>query len=317
MAIPVTPTRIGIDVSKDELVVCIDPDQPLLTLENSPHAIRQWLASLPQGPIEIAVEATNTFHIDLVDLAHRRGHTLFLIDGFRLSRYRDSVGIRAKTDSCDARLLQRYLSHERKQLLPWTPPCREYTVLQRLIRRRAVLVKARTTLKQSFKGLPELKRSCDAVIRQLERLDLLIINRLQQTLKSAQWDDDAQRCQAIEGVGPITSASLATAFHRGPFKSADAFVAFHGLDVRVRDSGKLKGRRKLSKKGDPELRRLLYLAAKTASRSESWKPLYQRYLDRGLSKIQSLVILARKIARIAFSLMKNQSTYQPKTLNIA
>ena len=37
-----------------------------------------------------------------------------------------------------------------------------------------------------------------------------------------------------------------------------------GLDVRVRDSGTFRGRRKLTKKGDPEVRRLLYNAAMAA-----------------------------------------------------
>ena len=49
-----------------------------------------------------------------------------------------------------------------------------------------------------------------------------------------------------------------------------------------------------------------------ASRSATWQPFYQRYRDRGLSRIHSLVILARKLARVAFALMKNQTTYQPK-----
>lgn len=41
---------------------------------------------------------------------------------------------------------------------------------------------------------------------------------------------------------------------RGRFKTSDAFIAFLGMDVRVRDSGGYRGRRKLTKAGDPELR---------------------------------------------------------------
>ena len=167
-------------------------------------------------------------------------------------------------------------------------------------------------MQQSLAGIPGLKRSCTALFRQLTRLDTLIQKRLQEILAQVNWSADSQRCQAIEGIGPLTAAALTMTFHRGRFRGADAFIAFLGLDVRVRESGKMRGRRKLTKKGDPELRRLLYLAAMQASRSATWKAFYQRHLERGLSKIQAFVILARKLARVAFALLKNQSEYQPK-----
>lgn len=70
------------------------------------------------------------------------------------------------------------------------------------------------------------------------------------------------------------------------------------MNVRVRDSGKQVGRRKLTKKGAPELRRLLYNAAMAAPRTKAWKPLYQSYLAQGLKRRPALVKLARKLARI-------------------
>lgn len=82
--------------------------------------------------------------------------------------------------------------------------------------------------------------------------------------------------------------------------------------MRVRDSGQARGRRKLTKQGDPELRRLLYLAAMTARRSPAWAGFYPRYLDRGLKSTQALTILARKLARIAFAILKNGTDYVPR-----
>ena len=316
MAMPVQSLLIGVDVSKATLAVCSDPNAPVQTLTNSSTAINRWLATLV-APACLAIEATNTFHLALVEQACQAGHTVYLLDGYRLSRYRDSIGTRAKTDTTDAQLLQRYLSHERDQLRPWEPPPAGYTALQRLLHRRAALVQARVALQQSLAGIPELKRSTTALLRQLSRLDLLIQQRLRQTLMQFHWNTDCQRCQAIEGIGPLTACALTMTFQRGHFKNSDAFIAFLGLDVRVRDSGSFRGRRKLTKQGNPELRRLLFLAAMQASRSATWKPFYQRYLDRGLAKIQALVILARKLARVAFALMKNQTIYQPKSHDLA
>jgi transposase len=83
------------------------------------------------------------------------------------------------------------------------------------------------------------------------------------------------------------------------------------MDVHVKDSGTKTGKRKLTKKGDSETRKLLYCAAMAARRSKRWAGAYQAYLDRELATTQALVILARKLVRIAFALMKNDTNYQP------
>lgn len=302
---------IGIDVSKADLAIARSDATGVVTIENTPTAIRVWLRTLP-GPTAIAVEATNTYHLTLLQQARRQGHCLYVIDGYRLNRYRDSVGGRAKTDHSDAELLVRYLQREVDQLRSWTEPPAAYTTVQRLLHRRATLVQAKTTLQQSLGDIPGLKRALQALLRRIDHLDRQIQQRLQQALREAGWHHDRQRCQAIEGIGPLTAAALTSIFHRGAFKNSDAFIAFIGLDVRVRDSGTQRGRRRLTKQGDPELRRLLYNAAMAARRQPSWSAFYQRYIDRGLKPIQVLVILARKLARIAFAIMKQQTDYQPR-----
>lgn len=309
MAMQVQPTLIGVDVSKAELVISVNGAAPQ-TLDNERAAIRDWLRSLT-GPACLALEATNTFHLELACQAHKRGHTVYLIDGFRLNRYRESVGIRAKNDAGDAQLLARYLERERRDLRPWTPPAKAYLTLQNLLRRRATLVRARVSIQQSLQGLPSLRTSLQALTRQLARTDAVIQKQITAALQQAGWRGQQQRCQAIEGIGPVTSAALATTFQRGAFSNSDAFIAFIGLDVRIRDSGKHRGRRKLTKKGNPEMRRLLYMAAMQAKRQPAWAGYYQRCLERGLQPIQALNVLARKLARVAFAIMKNETHYVP------
>ena len=85
-------------------------------------------------------------------------------------------------------------------------------------------------------------------------------------------------------------------------KSADAFVAFTGLDPRPDDSGQHRGKRRLSKRGPAELRRLLYMAAMSAINTKTWRPLYEHYRAKGLSSTATLVILARRIARTLVNL---------------
>lgn len=311
MAMPVQPIWVGVDVSKNDLACARSDGEGVTTVPNQKKAIRQWLKAF-SGPIRLAVEATNTYHLDLVEMAHGLGHTVYVVDGYRLNNYRKSIGGRAKTDSSDARLLVRYLKNEGDELRPWSPPPKAYRAIQQLLNRRATLVKARVALQQSLGGLKELQASFQALMRQIARLDQLIQKRMQAAMCEHGWNTDRRRCRQIEGIGDLIATALVMAFHRGRFRSSDAFVAFLGLDVRVRDSGRSVGKRKLTKQGSPELRRLLHNAAMAAKRSPTWQPFYQRCLDRGLKATQALVALARKLVRIAFALLKNQSQYQPK-----
>lgn len=313
MAMQVQHSFIGIDVAKDELVIYDASQHSLITIPNTPAAIRRWLKTFP-GNCEIAIEATSTYHMTVSELAHKKGLHVYVIDGYQLSHYRQGIGGRAKTDACDAQLLARYLRNEKADLRRWSPPPKAYRILQSLLRRRAALVKARTALQQSLGTEPVLKVSLKSLIKRIDQLDLLIQRRLREAVKEAGLTHQVKRCQAIEGVGPITAIGLVMAFLRADFQSSDAFIAFLGLDVRVKDSGKHTGKRRLSKKGDSEIRRLLHCAAMTASRGSQWRPLYESYLTRGLAKTQALVILARKLARIAFALMKNKTEYQSTVL---
>lgn len=311
MAMQVQPTIIGVDVSKAELAVSVD-GAPAEPIANEPRAIRRWLDGF-HGPLRLALESTGVYHMTLAEEAYRRGHRVYLVNGYRLNRYREGVGGRAKTDASDARLLVRYLRHEGDVLRPWSPPPKAYRQLQTLLHRRATLVQARVAVQQSLQDVPALRTSLKAILRQLARTDAAIARQIHKALAAAAWDQHARRCRQIEGIGLITAAALTMAFQRGAFASSDAFIAFLGLDVRIRDSGRQRGRRKLTKAGDPELRRLLYLAAMQAKRQPAWRAFYERQLAKGLKPIAAINVLARKLARVAFALMKNGTDYVPQT----
>lgn len=311
MAMHVSKSIVGVDVAKVELVI-YEPDQDLLTsITNDKPAIKRWLKTLPR-PTAIAVEATNVYHIDLIELAYEAGFDVYIIDGYQLSNYRKSVGVRSKTDASDARLLARYLKNEGEDLRPWTPPPAVYGKLQSLLRRRASLVQAKTSLTQSWANDASLKAVFATFLKSVERLDLLVQKKLKDVLREAGLLEEVARCQAIEGIGFLTATALVMAYNRGDFNSGDSFIAFLGMDLRVSDSGQKNGRRSLTKRGCSEVRRLLHNAAMSASRSIAWKAFYNKHLGSGKATTQVLVMLSRKLARIAFSLMKNQSDYQPK-----
>jgi len=161
-----------------------------------------------------------------------------------------------------------------------------------------------------------LRAPLGQVLSRLDKLIALIEKQLETLLKELNLWELVDCCASVQGIGKLTAMALVIAFDRGEFKSADAFVAFLGMDVRVRDSGKFTGQRKLTKKGDGEYRRLIFNAARAAGRF-GFKPHLERFKDRGMKTTQAYVALGRKLIRIAFALMKNREHFDPNRLKIA
>jgi transposase len=313
MAMPVSVVKpiVGVDVAKKELVIYQAERDLLETISNDKAAIKKWLKALP-APVDLAIESTNIYHLVFADLAHEAGCTIYMVGGYELSHYRKGVKVHAKTDALDAKLLARYLKNEYEELQPWIPPSPLYRRLLSLFRRRAALVQARVGLVQSWANEPLLKTAFAEQVASMQRLETLVEKMINDQLKEADLLGQLKRCTKVEGIGFLTGARLIATFQRGDFRNADAFIAFLGMDLRVSQSGQKDGRRSLTKRGDPEARRLLHNAAMSASRTPAWKGFYEEQRNRGFSTTQSLVILARKLARVVFALLKGQSEYQPK-----
>jgi len=310
----VITTFIGVDVSKATLVTCVHDSSTRCTLANQRGAIAAWLKSLPAGSA-IGVEATSTYHELLADLAHSHGLLVYVLNPKDVHRYAKGVGIRAKTDRVDAALIARYIAHEHANLHLYRPASLEQRQLQRLLTRRAKLSRARISVQQSLQGLPGLKVPLRKLLERFDALIAVIDARIQALVNACpQRQDACQRLRSIKGVGPVVGPALLNTLERFAFKHADSFVAYTGLDPRPDDSGQRTGRRRLSKHGPSELRRLLYTAAMAAVTSPAWKSLYQHYLDKQLSRTQALVIIARKIARTAWSVYTHNTTFDPQRL---
>lgn len=308
---PVVRTFIGVDVSKSTLVSCVHEGGARRSVANQRSAISAWLRGLPAGSA-IGVEATSTYHEMLADLAHAQGLLVYVLNPKDVHSYAKGLGMRAKTDRVDAALIARYIAHEHSQLHRYCPPSAEQRQLQRLLNRRAKLSGTRSTVQQSLCGLTGLSIPLRQLLKRFDAIIALIDARIKVLLNACPQRQAANaRLRTIQGVGPVVAPALLNPLQRFGFASADSFVAYIGYDLRADDSGQRIGRRRLSKHGPSELRRLLYTAAMAAVKTSAWKPIYQRYLDRGLSRTAALVIIARKIARTAWSLYTHNTTFDP------
>jgi transposase len=309
VAKPVSKITLGIDVAKAQLVICQWGSEELIVLDNQASAIRAWLDTLC-GPVRIAIEPTSHYHLAVVEAALACRHQVYLVNPRQLVHYREAVNLRHKTDAVDAWLLARYLEHEADELRPFRPQDRRAQRLWALLTRRATVVQSRQQLQQSF---AELQFSIEALLTQFRQLLHRLDRQIRDLIRELGWGPDYHRCQSIPGIGPASAAALVAAYHRGAFSSSDAFVAYLGLDIRLRESGCFKGKRKLTKRGEPELRRLLFCGSHAACSEPRFAAYRQRQLDKGMSKTAARVALARKLVRIAFTLMNNQMTFdQPE-----
>ena len=307
--------NVGVDVAKDAVVVaCADRSCPVKSVPNQRAPLRAWLKTLPAGS-RIGLESTGDYHELLADLAHKHGHTVFLLNPLDTRHYAKAMGTRAKTDRVDAELIARLIAQEHMRLRAYTPPTANQRKLDRLIRRRAKIVRLKGALKLSMRSLGGFAVELKAAVGKLDAL-IAKIDVTMATLAagSPQHQEAQERLETIVGVGPVVGISLTNTLERVPFRKADAFVAFIGFDPRANDSRRKTGRRRLSKRGPAELRRLLYNAAMSAITTKVWKPIYEHYRTRGWSTTASLVIIARKIARAAWSIHHYRTTFHSERI---
>jgi len=296
----------GVDVSKESLLAQVLAGARL-AFANRPSGINKLLSKLANGSI-VAMEATGQFHKPLADAAYRRSFQVMVFNPKDVQRYAQSISPRAKTDRSDALVIAQFAAHREHPLYRPIPP--EVDRLRTLARARGALVGVRTALgnrlRECSELIPLLSGLTDSVKATIEELD-------QKLVSAAEQFSQYRFLLSIPGFGPIVSAYMLALLASRTFHSSDAFVAFLGLDLKVRESGKRKGKRCITKRGDPYARALLYIAVWGAIKGNTpFRILYNGYLGRGLSKTAAAVAVARKLSRVAWALYNKEQLYQPE-----
>lgn len=306
---------VGVDVAKDALVVATSDQQACRTIANEAGAINAWLHELPHGAA-LAMESTGRYHQLLAALAHAAGLQVYVLNARDVYFYARALGARAKTDRVDARLIARYVAEQHRRLHPWQASDPTLVQVQRLLGLRWTVVSKRAALQQSWQDCEaalaaQVRALQEAIAGLLQGIDGRIAELYEQDteLKARQT-----LLQSIVGVGPQSSALLASVLGQMRFANAEALVAYSGLDPRACDSGKSRGRRRLSKRGQPALRRQMYLAAMSACHTKTFKDMYAALKQRGLKTTEALVVLARKLLRIAYAVWRSGKPFDPSQI---
>lgn len=304
---------IGIDVAKDALTACRwDPGEEELDWEKSyPNTTPGVQALLADTPPEVAwvLEPTSRYGELAVALGQEAGRRVLLAPPAAARHYLQSEHPRAKTDKVDARGLARY--GNQAQLREYRLKEAPRQVLWGLLQLRCKLAQSLAALRQQLQILPEVAPVMEEAIEDFQRH----LVRLTQEIERAGRELELfVRLRVVPGIGPLSAAALTVRLLSGEFPKRDSLVAYMGLDLRVHESGTHKGTRRLTKRGDAQLRWLLYLAARATLRDKqgaAFQAYYARKVEQGWPKTGVICMLARKLAKIAWAMAKSGQPYDP------
>lgn len=258
-------------------------------------------------------------------------------------KVRDVAPLACKTDKVDARVLAELC---RRDLVPelWVPSIADRALRERL-RRRAHLVKARTSarnrifglltqfgLRISFarlrkpgaiellesRGVPEVWRDSIAELLELaSEMDRRIDPIDRELSPIARSDERASLLATIPGIGPLLSLTFAAEIGEvSRFASPGKLIGYAGLAPRISQSGERSATGALSKAGSRTLRWAAVEAANQAWRpSNPWHGHYRRISARhGKNPAKSAV--ARKLLIAAWHMLSRREPFkQPAPAN--
>ena len=121
--------------------------------------------------------------------------------------------------------------------------------------------------------------------------------------------------RSIKGMGEYTATVLLCFIEDwSRFGSAAQMAAFFGVNPRFKKSGDGGYKAKMSKQGNPLVRRELYLLAfRTISQDDYLRAIYAKRRAKGMEHDAALGVLMHKLLRIIYGMLKNGTPYNPGT----
>jgi transposase len=306
---------LGIDVSKPTLVCALlDAATRKVTWEaefpNAKSGVETLLEKV-DAPIPWILEPTGRYSLLAARLAREAGRDVRLAAPRKAKLFLRSQNERAKTDKIDSRGLALYGAV--CDLPAYPLKAAEETQMDELLVLRKSLSTTISKFQQQQRELPYAKEHLQTVVSQLHEQLKSVDKEIAELTKNSATFEPVQRLDAVPGIGPVTAAAVTSRLNSKTFSHPDEWIAYLGLDVRVQESGQHKGRCGLSKRGDAELRRLFFLAAIANCRCKSspFKDQYEHERAKGLSTIAAACAVARKLAKVCWSLHTHKTEYDP------
>ena len=125
----------------------------------------------------------------------------------------------------------------------------------------------------------------------------------------------AKQLLTIPEIGSVTVATiLGETGDLQQYRSAEALIKLAGLNLYSLSSGTFHGRTRITRRGRPLLRRILFLAAlRMGKKGRPLAEFHDRLLER-LAKPQIAVACSRKLLRMMFAMVRDGTDYQTDRL---
>jgi transposase len=322
---------VGIDCGKEELVVSfgiMDENFECKILsttrfKNNPKQFKklvEWAKKLSTSETNViwVVEATGVYHEKVADYLYHQGYQISVILPNKVKAFSKTLKVKTVNDKVSAQTLA-YLGLEKK-LDAWQPPKGVYKELKQLTRERDQLLVEATQInnqkhaeesgawpnKQSIKRMEERLRIIERQIKEVE-------DEIKELLNSdEELKEKVRKLSTIKGVGIMTIAVIiAETDGFNLVRNRKQLSSYAGLDVVEKQSGiSIRGKTRISKKGNKYIRKSLYLPALAAIRcNKPMKKMYERLVSKHGIKMKAVVAVMRKLLELSYILWKKNEEF--------
>ncbi len=305
-------TNAGIDVSKQHLDACWLAEEQRVV--NDASGWDELIAKFRQAEVDlVVVEATGGYERGLVCALQGAGITVARVNPRQARDFAKSMGVLAKTDRVDARLLRDFadvLARHQDRAKYITPVIEaERLELAALMTRRRQLVEMRVAEGQRMEHATKLTyRSIKRVLRLLDA-QVAEIDKEADDHLDRHFKDQRKLLDSVKGVGPVTIMTLTLALPELGRLQRRQIAKLVGVAPLADDSGKRKGPRHIWG-GRSEVRAVLYMATLSAIRHN---PVIQVFHNRLIAagKLPKVAIVAcmRKLLTILNAMLRDQATW--------
>lgn len=304
---------VGVDVSLHRLDLHLLPSGERWSEPNHAAGHQRIVERLKQiAPERITLEASGGYERALLRALASAALPVLRVNARQVRDFAKGMGILAKTDQIDARVLALFAERVRPALRAIPSP--EIEQLAALSARRRQLVEMcvaeKNRLKQSVASLrPSIQRHIEYLEGHIGTLEAEMDQHIESTLK-----EQEHLLRSVPGVGAVLARTLLAELPELGHLSRQRIAALVGVAPRNCDSGTHRGKRRIWG-GRADVRNVLYMATVTAVR---FNPLirnfYQRLLEQGKPRKVAHVAAMRKLLLILNSMLKHHQSWNPASV---
>jgi transposase len=296
---------IGIDIGKRWLDMNVQEKTEVQHFGNDPAGWEQLIKKLKENqPIRVVMEATGGYEREVAKAIAEAGYAVAVVNPTRVREYARSMGILAKTDKIDARVITEYAQAAKPQVRSVQTPEEEH--LAACVERRRQLVVMHAAEQNRLDTCPaslreEVKEHIEYLKEHIQRLEEQIHSDISH---NPEKQTRAERIDSVPGVGAVTASTLVAELPELGQLNRKQVAALAGVAPFCKDSGMKHGKRKTTG-GRAGVRRVLYMATLSASKCNPViRPFYQAMLKRGKEKKVALVACMRKLLVILNAMLR-------------